>query len=185
MLIEPRPKILAICGSTRKNSVNEVILNFLKLKFQKKADIEVFTDLATLPHFNPDQTVENIPLVVSNWQSKIESADAVIFCTPEYVFSLPGSLKNSIEWTVGTTVFSGKPVGVIVASGLGEKAFESLLLILKTIEAKVDDSGSILISGARGIIDEKGEIKDEAIVKKLDEMMEGIFESIRSIIVNP
>jgi NAD(P)H-dependent FMN reductase len=119
-----------------------------------------------------------ILILILNWHSKIESSQAVIFCTPEYVFSLPGALKNSIEWTVGTTLFSNKPVAVIVASGLGEKTFESLLLIMKTIEAKIDGSGQLLISGARSIINEEGEINDQKVLNNLDALISGLLKNI-------
>ena len=68
-----------------------------------------------------------------HFRKSIEEADAVLICTPEYVFSLPGILKNALEWTVSTTVFSDKPTALLTASSSGEKAHESLLLVMKTL----------------------------------------------------
>ena len=104
----------------------------------------------------------------------IAAADGVVICTPEYVFSLPGSLKNAIEWTVSTTVFSNKPVAIITASGLGEKAHEALQLIMKTIEATMLPSTQLLIQGARTKLNDSGEIVDEAILKKTKELIEAL-----------
>ncbi len=167
-----KKKILAISGSTRKNSTNESILLYLKEKYINQVDLEIYKCLSDLPHFNPDLAFEHTPDIVINFRKKIKNADAVVICTPEYVFSLPGSLKNAIEWTVGSTVFSEKPTGIIVASGLGEKAFDSLLLIMKTIEARISESSSILISGARAIVTDTGQITDKIIIERLHILIE-------------
>ncbi len=105
--------------------------------------------------------------------------DGVLFCTPEYVFSLPGSLKNAIEWTVSTTIFSQKPTALIVAAASGEKALESLRLIMTTLEAQVRDETTMLIRGVRGKIGKSGEISDPDLVAKMDQLMESFLESIR------
>jgi NAD(P)H-dependent FMN reductase len=91
----------------------------------------------------------------------------VLICTPEYVFSLPGALKNAIEWCVSTTVFSEKPVALITASASGIKAHESLQLILKTIYADVREETQTLIQGAKGKVGDDGEIKDPATAQQL------------------
>ena len=106
-------------------------------------------DISQLPFFNPDLDNERVPVVVIDFLSLLAEADAVIICTPEYVFSLPGALKNALEWTVSSSGFSGKPVALIVAAAGGEKAFESLQLIMKTIEATFDESTTLLIQGAK------------------------------------
>ena len=114
-------KILAISGSTRKESSNEMILNLISELYKETLEVDVFDGIDKLPHFNPDLDTENPPLLVKDFRDKIQSADGVIICTPEYVFSLPGSLKNAIEWNVSTTVFSHKPLAIIVAAASGEK----------------------------------------------------------------
>ena len=143
-------KILALCGSTKKNSTNEQLLTYIAHHFQEELDLSFFTELDQLPHFNPDVDQDNPPQLVLQLRQQISDADGVLICTPEYVFSLPGVLKNAIEWCVSTTVFSNKPVAFIVASASGEKAFESLDLILRTIEARINLEASLLIRGAKG-----------------------------------
>ena len=96
--------------------------------------MKIYRDLDKLPHFNPNLKDENnFPLIVKAFFEKIKNADGVLICTPEYVFSPPAVLKNALEWTVSETIFSYKPTALLVASGLGEKTFESLDLILKTL----------------------------------------------------
>ncbi len=151
-------KILAITGSTRKNSSNYKILKYISEHLKAEFEVEIFEDLAEIPHFNPDSDTENPPKQVEVFRNKISEADGVIVCTPEYVFSLPGSLKNALEWCVSTTIFSNKKTGLITASASGEMAHEQLILIMKTLEAKLEENTQLLIQGVRGKINEEGKI---------------------------
>ncbi len=166
-------KVFAICGSTRKNSSNLQIIKAIERLSEGSLEFDIYTELGTLPHFNPDVDDENLQDTVMAFRKKISEADGVLICTPEYVFSLPGSLKNAIEWTVSTTIFSNKPVAIITASGRGEKAHESLQLIMRTIEARMNDSTQLLIQGARAKLNDSGEITDETVLKKIKELIAG------------
>ncbi|CAN5322764.1 hypothetical protein BH10BAC4_BH10BAC4_26460 [soil metagenome] len=175
-----RKKVLAICGSTRKNSTNEAILNGIAQTYKELMEVTLFTGLVQLPHFIPDTDEEATPASVREFRNQIEKADGIIICTPEYVFSLPGSLKNAIEWTVSTTVFLNKPAALIVASGIGDKAYESLVLIMKTVGVRMGDPGAILIKGTRNKFDSEGipinsteKEQIDKLVKAFDAVMEG------------
>lgn len=163
----PKIKILAISGSTRKNSSNFKILSYISNHLNSKFEFEIFEDLDKLPHFNPDLDNENLPKEIHLFRNKIIDADGVIICTPEYVFSLPGSLKNTLEWCVSTTIFSNKKTGLITASASGEMGHEQLLLVMKTLEAKFDDKTQLLIQGIRGKVNQDGEIVSEETVEAL------------------
>ena len=165
-------KVMALCGSTKNNSTNQQILIYLKEGYAHLLDIEIFSDLDKLPFFNPD--VQDVPLEVKKLRTGIEKADGVLICTPEYVFSLPGVLKNAIEWTVSTTLFSNKAVAAIVASASGEKAFESLKLIMSTIEARIPDEATLLIRGAKGKL-VSGKPKDAVLETALAGLMEAFI----------
>lgn len=163
-----KKKILAISGSTRKNSSNFKILKFISENISKAFEVELFEDLESIPHFNPDLDTEHPPEAVLQFRDKIDAAAGVLICTPEYVFSLPGSLKNLLEWCVSTTVFSNKKVGLITASASGEKGHAQLGLIMKTIDAEFTDETQLLIQGIRGKLNEEGTITDE---KTLDTIL--------------
>ncbi len=178
-----RKKILAIPGSIRTNSSNESILKFIAQKYYQLLDVEIYYGLDKLPHFNPDMDFDIEHGEVKELRSKIEKADGVLICSPEYVFSIPGALKNAIEWTVSTTVFSHKPVAIIVASGLGEKAYESLILIMTTLYAKLEADSNLLIAGARAKL-KNNEITDTVTLEQIDKMVSSLINSINANIPN-
>jgi len=159
--MNPRKKIFAIVGSASKHSANEHLLKFIAQQLRNEFDVFIFNELKLLPHFDPEATIDNPPKSVADFRSKISEADGIIICTPEYVFSIPSGLKNAIEWCVATTVFSGKPVGLITASSHGAKGHEELQLIMKTVMAKFTEEATLLIQGVKGKINERGEIIDE------------------------
>lgn len=173
-----KKKILGISGSTKLNSTNSFILKHLGELFNDELELHIFNGIDKLPHFNPDLDRENLPVEVKEFRELIEKSDGVLFCTPEYVFSLPGSLKNAIEWNVSATVFSNKPVAIIVAAASGEKAYESLSLILTTIEAVLPEKSKLLIQGAKGKVDNEG-IKDATLRKEIEEIITSLKKSIK------
>src|SRR5688572_2321077 len=120
--------ILAISGSTQKGSSNELIIQHITKRYSDTLDIQLF-DISSLPYFVPEAEA---PEIVVQFRKLIENADGVLISTPEYVFSLPGILKNAIEWTVSTMVFNEKPIAFIIASASGDKAYESLELVMNT-----------------------------------------------------
>ncbi|HVG14368.1 MAG TPA: NADPH-dependent FMN reductase, partial [Chitinophagaceae bacterium] len=162
--------VLAISGSIRESSSNEVLLLYIKEKYKEEFNVTIYNGLNLLPHFNPDLDKGQVPPAVVDLRVLIQQADGVIICSPEYVFSLPGALKNAIEWTVSTTVFSEKPVALIVASGLGEKAFEALVLIMTTLYAHVQPSSNLLIRGARAKV-ASGGLTDPTTIGEIDAVM--------------
>lgn len=175
-----RKKILAISGSTRGNSANESILKTIASLYQDRLDVEIYNGISTLPHFNPDVQGDQMHKSVRNFLESIENADGVIICTPEYVFSLPGTLKNAIEWTISTTVFLNKPAALIVASGMGEKAYESLTLIMNTVGVKLGEHSTLLIQGARSKLNDRGEIKDEMTFLEIEKLIRSFEDSMRN-----
>lgn len=172
-------KILAISGSTKPNSTSHHILNHIKSKYKSVLKLELFEGIEKLPHFIPSNNDDETPTEVIDFRNKIAFADGVIFCTPEYVFSIPGSLKNAIEWCVSTTVFSHKPVAIIIAAASGEKAYESLSLIMTTIETILPEESKLLIQGAKGKVSSNGEIADSYTVEQIDKVIQSLIATIK------
>lgn len=173
-----RKKVLAICGSTKKNSSNHAILQFIAESFKEFIEVDFYDGVESLPHYNLDLDNENPPQIVADLRKRIDCSNGVVICSPEYVFSLPGSLKNIIEWNVTTTVFSNKPVAIIVASASGEKAFEALDLIMTTIESRIGEKSKLLIKGVKGKIGPNGEIQDQEVSEQITAVVQSLIRSM-------
>jgi len=172
-----KKKILGISGSTKSKSSSLSILKYLKDRYSEFVELEIYSRISDLPHFNPEKE-DTLPDSVIELQHLIKESDGIIFCTPEYVFSLPGSLKNLIEWNVSTILFSCKPVAIIVAAASGKKAFESLDLILTTLECTLPDRSKLLIQGAKGKLGINEEIEDQNMIEDLNNVILSLIETI-------
>lgn len=165
-----KKKILAISGSTREKSVNLNLIYAIKELSKDSFEIEIFNEIADLPQFNPDKDIDPAPVKILEFRKKLKQADGILICTPEYAMGVPGSLKNAIDWTVSSAEFSKKPVALITASSMGEKAHASLLETLKIIESNITSDTQLLISFAKTKISSDAVITDNetlAQVKKL------------------
>ncbi len=156
-----KKNIFILIGSASRNSVNEKLIEIFINLTDSFFSFTVFNDLKSLPHFDPGLSADNPPPSIIAFRNSIERADGILICTPEYIFSIPSGLKNAIEWCVSTTVFTNKPTGLITASASGEKAHEELKLIMRTMMSKFTDETTILIKGAKGKINEEGQLSDD------------------------
>lgn len=170
-------KIFVINGSASSNSSNQRLIDNVALRTKDFFTFKICRDLKKLPHFDPELSSENTPEEILEFRRDIEMADAVLICTPEYIFSIPSGLKNAIEWCVSTTVFSDKPLGIITASASGEKGHEELKMIMKTVMAVFTEESTILINGIKGKINDKGLITDEKTQKAVEAFIAG-FRSL-------
>jgi len=134
-----------------------------------------------LPHFNPALDKEPLPASIAKFRSAIDEADALIFCSPEYVFSLPGSFKNALDWLVSTVILSDKPCAMINAAASGAKASDQLELILNTLQVKRNTHTQLLVSGVKGKVDMASNIKDTGLRMSL----EILSNSLKEISKNP
>jgi len=173
-----RKNIFIIIGSASENSANEALINNFAKLVQQDLRLTIFNDLKSLPHFDPEASINHPPQeIVAFWQA-VDKADGLIICTPEYVFSIPSGLKNAIEWCVATTVFSDKPTGLITASAHGQQGHEELQRIMKTLMAKFTDNTTLLIQGIRGKVNMVGEITDS----KTREALAGFADQFKALL---
>lgn len=106
--------ILAISGSLRARSKNTAPL--------ESAGLDLYRGLGYLPHFNQDLDTEPAPPAVAEWRSRLREAQAVLISSPEYAHGVPGTLKNALDWIVGSGEFMDKPVALLNASPLSTYA---------------------------------------------------------------
>ncbi len=166
-----KKNIFAIIGSASSDSANEKLANNLVELTKEFFKFSFFKDLKTLPHFEPELSVNNLPKEIIKFRKNIENADGIIICTPEYVFSIPSGLKNAIEWCVSTNIFTGKPIGLITASANGQKGHEELQLIMKTVMTIFTEETTLLIQGIKGKINKEGIIADKKIIEDLSKFI--------------
>jgi NAD(P)H-dependent FMN reductase len=167
-----KKNVFAIIGSASLNSANQKLVETIAGLTEEYLSVTVFTELKSLPHFDPELSLNNPPEVVKDFRSAVEKADAILVCTPEYVFSIPGGLKNAIEWSVATTVFSDKPTGLITASADGRKGHEELKLLMKTLMCNFSEETTILIPGIRAKLTEGGAISDDKTYQQVIQFTE-------------
>ncbi len=130
-------RILLLCGSTRPGSSNLFVLQAVHELGYPGLRTDLYEALRALPAFVPDE--QPLPAPVRDLLSRIDKAEAVLFCTPEYAGGLPGSLKNLLDWTVGGGELYGKPVAWLdVANpGRGAGARTQLATVLGYVGARV------------------------------------------------
>ena len=128
-------KILAISGSARAQSTNTALLQALADLAPSDIEIEVFAGIGDLPVFSPDREGDATPEIVRAFQHKIAAADALIIASPEYVRTLPGGLKNAIDWLVSGEHVIGKPIVLAHASHRGDDMLQTLRTVLSTISS--------------------------------------------------
>jgi NAD(P)H-dependent FMN reductase len=172
--------ILAISGSLRPTSTISTLLRATIALAPAAMAFTTWDGLGDLPHFTPDLTDERIA-TVADLREQLLAADGVLICTPEYAYSMPGSLKNAFEWTVSSGEFVGKPVAAISASPYhtgGERALASLVLALTAVSAEIAEDGSLSVPLVRTKMDAEGNITDGETVQTLRTVLEALARTI-------
>lgn len=175
---QSRKKILAISGSTRESSTNHRLINAISEISKEIFDIQLYKGIAFLPHFNPDNDQENVDKEITHFRELLKVSDGVIICTPEYAHGVPGTLKNAIDWTVGTNDFFHKPTLLITASTDGKYGHHALLETLRVIEAENIDELQLLISFAATKITHETKIIDEDLLSEIKKLIADLNKTI-------
>jgi chromate reductase, NAD(P)H dehydrogenase (quinone) len=155
-------RVLLITGSTRHGSANTAALTTAAELAPSGITPVLYGGLAGLPAFNPDHDGDLLPPAAAELRGEIAAAAAVLFCTPEYAGTLPGSFKNLLDWTVGGGEMYEKPVTWLnVANpGRGGGAAATLALVLSYVGATVIDSACRDIPVPRTAITPEGTVSD-------------------------
>ena len=122
----------------------------------------MYDGLARLPAFNPDDDGDHLPREAAALRDEIAAADAVLFCTPEYAGTLPGSFKNLLDWTVGGGQLYGKPAAWInvAVPGRGQGAEDALAAVLGYVGAVIVEAACRRIPVDRAAVSQDGTISD-------------------------
>lgn len=141
--------VLAIAGSLRAGSSNVALVRAIAGLAPTDVTVTTFDALSELPLFSPDIDTDEPPQVVASFRKQISTADAVLICTPEYAYGMPGALKNALDWLVSSASIYKKPVAALSASPSprgGDRALTWLLQTLTALDANVPEEASFSIS---------------------------------------
>jgi len=166
-------KVLGISGSLRRDSYNTTLLHNVPL------ELELWDGLKSIPPYDEDDDVEPAPPAVAEMRAAVAGADAILFATPEYNASVPGQLKNAIDWLsrpFATSVLRNKPVAVVGAStgAFGAVwAQAELRKVLATAGARVVE-GDVAVGHAHERFDANGVLMDDNLLEQLHEVADAL-----------
>jgi len=174
-------RILGISGSLRRDSHNTSLLRAAAEAAGPDVELELYDGLKEIPPYDEDDDVHPRPPSVARLNEAITSADAVLFSTPEYNSSIPGQLKNAIDWVsrpVATNALRNKPVAVVGAStgGFGAVwAQAELRKVLSALGARVLDV-ELPVPHAHTRFDDGG-LTDDEIRAALEDVLEALTDA--------
>jgi chromate reductase len=167
-------RVLAISGSLRRDSRNTALLRALAEEAPEGVEVELWNDLKAIPPYDADDDLVPGPPAVDAFRELVREADAVFFATPEYNSSVPGALKNALDWAsrpIATNAFRSKPVAVI-GSSMGAFgavwAGAELRKVLGAMGARVTDV-ELAVGHAADKFDEDGNLIDDEVRATLRE----------------
>jgi len=159
-------KLLAIVGSLRKDSVNKKAVKAFAEVLPSGTEIE-YAVIANIPHYNQDEQEKSFPESVTTLSNQVKAADGIVFATPEYNYSIPGVLKNALDWVsrVPNQPFNGKAALIIGASpgNIGTaRAQYHLRQIGVFLNINFLNRPEVMIGSAYSKFDDSGKLTDES-----------------------
>ncbi|WP_123039624.1 NADPH-dependent FMN reductase [Cohnella candidum] len=181
-----RLDIAIIVGSLRARSYNRCFAEFIRSRYASSYRAE-FADIGVLPHYNQDNELDPGPEVAA-FKRQIAVADGVVIVTPEFNWSIPGVLKNAIDWLSRVDkALIGKPVMVAGVSGGSRGTLRAQLQLRQILQSNgvnvklLPPAGNeVLIGDAAQKFDETGALVDQELIAYMDGVMKRFQEWIRS-----
>jgi chromate reductase, NAD(P)H dehydrogenase (quinone) len=178
-------KVLGFAGSLRQGSYNKALVRSAAELIPGDMQLEIF-DLEGIPPFNQD-IEQNMPYEVREFKTKIREADAILIATPEYNFSMPGVLKNAIDWAsrpYGDNPFDGKPVAIMSASpGMlgGANAQFHLRQTCVFLNMYPINKPLVIVTFAQDKFDANGKLVDDNTEKFLRQLLDNLVNWTRKL----
>ncbi len=185
MSMENELKFLGFVGSLRNGSYNRSIMRVAMQLLPEAVTMEVF-EIAAIPPFNQDLE-RNPPEIVRQMKAKIRKADAILFVSPEYNYSIPGVLKNAIDWASRPYLdnsWDGKPVAIMSASSgkLGGARMQyHLRQSFVFLNMYAINRPEFILANAANYFDEKGNLKDEETRNHLQNILVSLADWAREL----
>jgi chromate reductase len=177
-------KVLGISGSLRRDSHNNKLLRVAGEMFERYGvEFDTYDELKQVPPYDEDDDREPAPAAVADLRAAVESADAVFFSTPEYNHSIPGQLKNAVDWLsrpAGSGALLGKHVAVIGASAgmFGAVwAQAELRKVLAAAGARVVE-GEVPVGHAHTRFDDDGRLNAPELAEQVDAVVQALIAAV-------
>jgi chromate reductase len=183
--VETKLKILGVAGSLRVGSYNKALLRAAADLLPDGATLEIF-ELNDIPPFNQDLEMD-MPGKVKEFKSKIREADAILIATPEYNYSVPGVLKNAIDFAsrpYGDNPFNDKPVAIMSASpGMlgGARAQYHLRQVFVFLNMHPLNGPEVIVTFAQNKFDSNGNLTDENTRNFLKQLLQNLAHWTRRL----
>ena len=177
-------KVLGVSGSLRRGSYNRRLLLEASELLPEDVEFELWEGLKAVPPYDEDDDGDAAPVAVTRLRAALAAADAVLFSTPEYNSSVPGPLKNALDWAsrpYATNVLRNKPVAVVGASTGAFGAIwaqAELRKILASIGARVIE-GDVALGHAPERFDRDGRLVDDDVRRQLGEVVQALLSEAR------
>jgi len=174
--------LIGMSGSLRAGSYSNAILETLRDRFAGRADLRVY-DLAPIPAYNQDFEGEKRPPAVKQMLADIEAADGMVLCAPEFNHSIPGVLKNAIDWAsrpAFASVLAYKPVAIMATSRGplgGARCLEHMKVALDSCLSRVTLAREVIITAAETRIKD-GRLVDETCLSFATGAVEALLTEI-------
>jgi len=178
-------KVLGISGSLRRDSHNRKLLLAASELMPDGVELELWEGLKAIPPYDEDDDGAEAPAEVARLRAAIAGADALLFATPEYNGSIPGQLKNAVDWASrprGEAALLNKPVAVVGAStgAFGAVwAQAELRKVLGTAGARVVE-GEVALGHSDDRFDEQGRLTDDNLREELQEVVDALLDEVQS-----
>jgi chromate reductase len=176
-------RILAISGSLRDGSHNTALLRALREEAPEGVEVDIWQGLKVVPPYDQDDDVVPGPEAADAFRELVRESDGVFFATPEYNASIPGALKNALDWAsrpVATNVFRNKPVAVISSSAGafgGVWAAAELRKVLGTMGARVTEA-ELSVAHAHEKVSDDGVFLDDDVREGLRAALDTLVTSV-------
>lgn len=184
--MQDRIEVAAIVGSLRRRSMNRALMRTSMLLAPDTMRL-VEVDIDRIPFFNEDLEQDGDPSTVAEFKAQLDRADAVLIFTPEYCYSIPGVLKNALDWASRPerrSVLKGKPVGMVGAS-IGRsgtmRAQLHLRQILVQFGAVPMPSPEMYVTFGDGKFNALGELTDASSLDTLRQMLASLDRWTRTV----
>ena len=148
--IRKEERILAVSGSLQRRSANMMLLDSAQAAAPAGVEVVIFDGIRDLPLFNPDLDIADGIDSVTRWRRALADSDAILIAAPEYGFSLPGALKNAIDWVISSGELERKVVAITAAvpgPDRGRRGLRALGDTLTAVRARIV-GGEPIVKGA-------------------------------------